>query len=91
MDIASINANLHQWDKNHGPICPSCSNEAETCEHILLCPEEGRVAKPKVTISNMDHWLDSVGMDPILRDCVVEFANGRGGIEMWQVCTIRHG
>jgi hypothetical protein len=31
-------------------------------------------------------WLAEVDTDPDLRDCIVEYAKGRGGVTMEEVC-----
>ena len=31
-------------------------------------------------------WLAAVDTDPDLRDCIVEYANGPGGITMEEIC-----
>ena len=38
------------------------------------------------SINLLATWLAVVGIDPDLRDCIVEYAKGRGGITMEEIC-----
>ena len=58
----------------------------ETAEHVLRCPEVGRVAALHGTIDLMQHWLEEVGTDPDLIHCLCEFAHRRDGMTMEEVC-----
>jgi hypothetical protein len=44
MNISTTNKNLcqHHWD-GRSDKCPCCTIHVETAEHIILCPEVGRV------------------------------------------------
>ena len=78
-EIASTNANIAEYDKDHSPYCPSCNRAVETCSHVLRCRDEGRVAALQHSIGLMNKWLRSVGTDPRLRQCIIQYARGRGG------------
>ena len=44
MNIAGVNRNLAKYKKRHSTKkCPSCNRAVETCDHVLICPKEGRV------------------------------------------------
>jgi hypothetical protein len=60
----------------------------ETCGHILHCSHEGRVTSLQLTIKLLDKWMKYHGTDPDLRDCLYEYAMGRGGITMREICEM---
>ena len=80
MNVAATNENLAKRDKTkkYCKLCPSCELSVETCLHILICPEAGRVTLLEETIKLLENWLRSVETDPILVDCICEYARGRG-------------
>jgi len=90
MDVAGTNSNLAKYKKGHTNRCPSCEKHRETCAHILTCSEEGRVSVLMSSIRNLEKWLDHVGTDPQLVDCIVEYARGRGSKSMQDVCARHH-
>ena len=90
MNVAGTNANLAKYKKGHTKRCPSCEKHKETCLHVLTCSEEGRVSVLMSSISNMEKWLDDVGTDPRLVECMVEYARGRGRRSMKDVCARQH-
>ena len=59
----------------------------ETCNHILHCPHDGRVKALHATINIIDQWMKNSNTDPDLRDCIFEYAMGRGRISMEEICT----
>ena len=63
-------------------MCPSCGQEEETCQHVLCCEEEGRVKALNCTIDLLDSWLQKVGTNKTLRQCLVTYAKRRGGSSM---------
>jgi hypothetical protein len=38
------------------------------------------------SIDLLEHWLVEVDTDPKLRECMVEYARGRGGSTMTEIC-----
>jgi hypothetical protein len=87
-NIAATNANVYQWNKLVGsPLCPSCMQVPETCAHVLYCCHEGRVETLYYTIDIMDEWPTDADTKPTLQECLVEYARGRGGITMLEVCS----
>jgi hypothetical protein len=54
----------------------------ETCEHILFCNHAGRADALLQSINLLDKWMGESGTDPTLRECIVEYAYGRGGQSM---------
>ena len=82
MGIAGTNYYQSQYKDEHDPRCPSCDSAFETCEHILLCEEEGRVDALHRSIGWLDDWLRDVGTEPSLRRWLVEYARGRGQEKM---------
>ena len=87
--IAGTNRELSRWlDTN--PVCPSCMQVPETCNHILHCSHEGRVDALLTTITLLDQWLKGNDTDPDLRECIYEYAMGRGEVLMENIC-LEHG
>jgi hypothetical protein len=84
LDIAAANGNK-PWDKSN-IYCPSCASERETCSHILLCNDVGRVNTLLALINQLASWLSEADTDPDLRDCIIEYAEGRGYISMMEIC-----
>ena len=83
--IAGTNKEQSRWS-DVSPLCPSCRQAPETCSHVLHCPHEGRVEALHTTIALMDKWMKQNNTDPDLRDCIYEYAAGRGGITMEEIC-----
>jgi hypothetical protein len=78
MNIAPANGN-RPWERSLCPLCPSCMQEKETCEHILFCNNTGRVEVFRHSIQLLDEWMQEAGTDPTLRDCITDYTSGRGG------------
>ncbi len=51
--IALTNYNLLRW-ATRSPLCPSCMQVAETCEHFLHCTYTGQVDTLRATIKLLD-------------------------------------
>jgi hypothetical protein len=83
--IAGTNREQARWS-NVSPLCPSCRQAPETCCHVLHCPHDGRVKALHATISLMDQWMKQNNTDPDLRDCIYEYATGRGRLSMEEIC-----
>jgi hypothetical protein len=41
-----------------------------------------------LTIRLLDRWMKQQGTDPDLRDCLYEYAMGRGGTRMEEICEV---
>jgi hypothetical protein len=78
MNLAAINKNL-LWRHRNGwsNKCPCCTIHVEMAEHVILCPEEGRVEVFMQSSLFLERWLHEVDMDPELADCIVEYVQGR--------------
>jgi hypothetical protein len=86
-NIAATNANNYRWNKSVGlPLCPSCMQVPETCGHVLQCCHDGRVETLFHSINIMDQWLSDASTEPTLKTCLVEYAQGQGGVSMTKVC-----
>ncbi len=85
MNIAPTNGSW-PWEPDLCPLCPSCGQVRETCAHILLCNHTGRVEVLMHLIDLLEHWLVEINTDPILRECMVEYAKGQGGLTMTEIC-----
>jgi hypothetical protein len=57
----------------------------DTCAHVLSCNHAGRVETLHHTINLLESWLEEAGTDPVLLDCIVEYAYGRGGCTMVEI------
>ena len=62
--------------------CPCCTIHVETAEHILLCPEVGRVEAFQLCTTALKRWLDEADTDPDLTDSIVEYVRWQGMITM---------
>jgi hypothetical protein len=51
-----------------------------------LITHEGRVEALKLTLNLAETWLEEMDMDPDLLDCIMEYAHGRGGRTMENIC-----
>ena len=80
-------AGMMEWDKTVVRNCPSCMVARDTCTHVLFCCHQGRVETLWHTLDLMEKWLEEVETDPDLLDCIVEYAQGRGGRMMAEICT----
>ncbi len=73
MNLAAMNKNLrrrHCYGQSNK--CPCCTIHVEMAEHVILCPEEGRVEVFMQSLLSLERWLHKVGMDPESADCIVE-------------------
>jgi len=84
MNIAPTNQNLARRD-GRCATCPSCGMHAETTEHVLTCPEEGRVKAFLAAVDTLEEWLESVDTDPVLQYCIVEYLRGRRAVSMMDI------
>ena len=80
-------ASTMDWDKTQVRMCPSCLKEWDTCAHVLYCDHIGRVETLWHTINLIEGWMEEVDMDPVLLDCIAEYACGRGGRTMVEICA----
>ena len=85
MNIAGVNKNLAKYKSRHSKKCPSCNRAIETCDDILICPEEGRAKKLSNSLRLIDDWLQKVGTNDTLRSCLMQYAKGRGNTRMENV------
>ncbi len=85
MDVALANGNC-PWEHSLCPLCQSCTQVLETCAHILFCINEGWVDTMMKSIDLLSSWMMEVNTDPDLRECIVEYAKGRGTITMLDIC-----
>jgi hypothetical protein len=83
MNIAATNKNL-SWKHHDGwsDKCPCCTIHVENAEHILLCPEVGRVEAFQLCTTALEWWLDKADTNPDLTDSIVEYIWQRGTITM---------
>ena len=84
MGTAAANNNK-PWDKSN-IYCPSCASVPESCEHILCCNNAGRVETLLTSIQLLQTWMEKVDTDDHLLHCIIDFASGRGGISMTEIC-----
>ena len=72
-------AGTMEWDKTVVRKCPSCTVAHNTCTHVLSCCHERRVETLKLTVELAKTWLTEADTGPDLLDCIMEYAQGRGG------------
>ncbi len=97
MNIAATNKNLSRRHRDgRSNKCPCCTIHVETAEHVLLCPEVGRVEAFQLGTTALERWLDMADTDPDLIDSIVEYVWRQGAITMeclglntWQYLRIR--
>jgi hypothetical protein len=83
MNIAATNKNLSWRHCNgHSDKCPCCTIHVELAEHVLLCPEAGRVKTFLLCTSALERWLDEADTDPDLMDNIVEYVQRWGTVTM---------
>ena len=83
MNIAATNKNLSRRHLDgRSDKCPCCTIHVETAEHILLCPEVGRVEAFQLCTTALERWLDKADTNPDLTDSIVEYVRRRGTITM---------
>ena len=80
-------AGTMEWDRSVVRMCPSCLQVRDTCAHVLFCDNAGRVETLRHTLDLMEGWMEEADTDPTLLDCIVEFACGRGGRTMVEICS----
>ena len=74
MNIAATNKNLSRRHRDgRSDKCPCCTIHVETAEHILLCPEVGRVEAFQLCTTALERWLDEADTNPDLTDSIVEY------------------
>jgi hypothetical protein len=86
MGLAGTNEMQAHYKEGHDKKCPCCNVAVETCGHILHCQEEGRVDVLEKSIDLLDDWLIDQGTDEELRFCLIDYAQGRGGTTMLELC-----
>ncbi len=91
LGIASTNRIVSKWDASVDPCCPSCKQCTETSAHILQCSEIGRVNTLLATIDYVADWLNLVDTEPVLLDCILQYARGRGAVSMQDICESLDG
>ena len=86
MNIAATNKNLRRRHRDgRSDKCPCCTIHVETAEHVIQCPETGRVEAFRIGTNALEQWLDKADTDPDLTDNIVEYVRQRGTITMEEV------
>jgi hypothetical protein len=81
MNIAATNKNLRRRHRDgQCDKCPCCTIHVETAEHVLLCPEVGRVEAFQLCTTALERWLEKADTDPDLTDSIVEYVRRRGTV-----------
>jgi hypothetical protein len=86
MGLAGTNEMQSRYKEEHDRRCPSCGVAVETCGHVLHCREEGRVDVLEKSIDLLDDWLIEQETEEELRFCLIDYARGRGGVSMSDIC-----
>lgn len=89
--VAGTNEMQARYTPNHDKQCPSCGDAIETCGHVLMCEEVGRVDCLHKSIDLVDTWLKDHGTDTRLWRCLMEYAHKRGGATMQEIVEDRSG
>ncbi len=89
MNISDTNKNLRRRHQDGcSNKCPCCIIHVETAEHIILCPEVGRVEAFMQSSRALEQWLEEVDTDLGLINCIVDYVQGWGTITM--ASTVRN-
>jgi hypothetical protein len=75
--IAGTMKFLAQQD-GRSPLCPSCQAGKETCNHIALCPENGRADAFKQSMREVGRWLEEHKTQPDLQSPLLMYLCGCG-------------
>jgi hypothetical protein len=78
-------AGTMEWGSTVIQKCPSCTQEGNTCTHILFCHHTGWVETLKYTIDLMEDWLEAVDTYLDLLNFIAEYAHGWGGCTMTKI------
>ena len=54
----------------------------EAAEHIMVCPEVGRVETFIQSSQALEQWMEDIDTDPDLVECIMEYLQGRGTVTM---------
>ncbi len=83
MDISATNKNLRRRHQDGcSNKCPCCTIHVETVEHVILCPEVGRVETFMQSSQALEQWMEEADTDPDLIDCIVDYVQGWGTVTM---------
>ena len=79
MGISATNKNLswRHWDGRSNK-CPCCTIHVETAEHVMVCPEVGRVETFMQSSQALEQWMEDANTDPDLVECIMKYVQGRG-------------
>jgi hypothetical protein len=80
---------MMKWDKTTICKCPCCLQEQDTCAHVLHCCHHGRVETIHGTLNLIKDRLEEAETEPELQEVLMEYACGRGGLSMEEVCCGR--
>jgi hypothetical protein len=83
MGISATNKNLSRRHRDgRGDKCPCCTIHVETAEHIMVCPEVGRVETFMQSSQALEQWMEDADTDPDLVECIMKYVQGRGTVTM---------
>jgi hypothetical protein len=80
LGIAGTMKFLAYQDNRTSPLCPSCLEGKETCEHIAHCPEMGCVAAFVQSTQEVERWMAAHHTHPNLLLLLIQYLRGRGTI-----------
>ena len=83
MGISATNKNLSRRHRDgRSNKCPCCTIHVETAEHIMVCPEVGRVETFMQSSQALEQWMEDADTDPDLVECIIDYVQGRGTVTM---------
>ena len=74
IELAGTNKMQSRYKEEYCKKCRSCNNAVETCGHVLIFQEEGRVDMVNKTIDLLDYWLIDQDTNEELRFCLIDYA-----------------
>ena len=83
MGISATNKNLSRRHQDgRSSKCQCCTIHLETAEHIMVCPEVGRVETFMQSSQALEQWMQDADTDPDLVECIIKHVQGWGRVTM---------
>ncbi len=78
MNLTATNKNLRRHHQDgRSDKCKCCTIHVGTADHVILCPEAGRVDAFMQATSILGQWLEDADTDPGVADYIVEYVQPR--------------
>jgi hypothetical protein len=86
--VSAVFKNLsRQKQYSHlSPYCPCCTIAIEDCEHVLTCPEVGRLQNLVRQAEMLHIWLQKTGAPDGLTTAIFQYIKQRGNTTLEDIC-----